>query len=193
MSHLSPDELVDAVEGTLAATRQEHSRVCADCARQAAQLAAVLREAQQIAVPEPSPLYWDHFSARVQRAIAVPSEEIGRWQRQARWFALASVGAAIAIVVVLGGSAVRPPADQSPNPVGNTRTADAAPDDLDTLGEQEWQLVSHIVGAIDIDAANDAGILVRPGEIERAALELTAVEQRELVRLLQAEIAKAGG
>ena len=69
MTHLTPDELIDAMEGCSAADRQAHLATCDECRAQLADLSSVLSEAKQASVPEPSPLFWQHFSQRVRTAI----------------------------------------------------------------------------------------------------------------------------
>ena len=44
---------------------------------------------------------------------------------------------------------------------------------------------------MDWDTAVSAGLTVAPGAADQAVLELTAAEQQELTRLLQAELTRA--
>ena len=69
MTHLTPDELIDAMEGLLAADRQAHLATCDECQGQLAGLSMALGDAKDAGVPEPSPLFWQHFSERVSTAI----------------------------------------------------------------------------------------------------------------------------
>jgi hypothetical protein len=189
MNHLSPDELIDAVEGTLGAERQSHLTECAACGGQTARLRLILRDARAVAPPEPSPLFWDHFSARVRAAIGSEAAPTTRWvPGWARWPVLAPI-AALAVLIV-GIAAVMP--RQPARPI--ERAVVASPDsalDLASIGEQEWALVSDIVGPLDLDVAHEAGI-IGLGDAERAALGLSAAEQRELLRLLQQEMERTG-
>ena len=77
MRHLTSDELLDAVEGVLGAEGQAHLSSCEKCQRQSADLSNVLGEARQVSVPEPSPLFWQHFSQRVAVAIDAESSASG--------------------------------------------------------------------------------------------------------------------
>ena len=61
MTHLTPDELIDAMEGLLAGERQSHLAACELCQRELAGLSNALTEAKQVSVPEPSPLFWPSF------------------------------------------------------------------------------------------------------------------------------------
>ena len=76
--HLRPDEFVDAMDGALPAARGAHLEQCAECRAELDGLLSMQREAAADDAPEPSPLFWDHFSARVKQVTA--DESIGtRW------------------------------------------------------------------------------------------------------------------
>src|SRR5687767_6494410 len=72
-NHLSSQEFVNALEGKgrlLPAPRQAHLDGCEGCRAQVAELRALLEDAGHAAdVPEPSPLFWDHFQVRVLTAV----------------------------------------------------------------------------------------------------------------------------
>ncbi len=51
-------------------------------------------------------------------------------------------------------------------------------------------VLADLVGEIDLDTATAAGV-VAPGVADQAVLQLTADEQRELTRLLNAELTRA--
>ena len=57
MKHLTPAQLVDLIEGVLPAERAAHLGACARCRQQADELRAVICEAREVDVPEPSPLF----------------------------------------------------------------------------------------------------------------------------------------
>lgn len=189
MTHLSHDELVDAVEGMLGPDGRLHLQQCADCRSQAATLGAVLREARDVAVPEPSPLFWTHLSTRVRDAIAVdeaaPERRSPPWLR---WPVLAPIAALASLILVLASALPRTALEPATGAVVTSEPAT----DLARVGEPGWAIVSEIVGSVDLEVAQDAGI-VRLGDAERAALQLSAAEQEELVRLMQEEMGKAGG
>ncbi len=67
MRHLTPEEFVDLAEGARAEASAPHLQACDACRRQLAELRATMSAAADIDAPEPSPLFWDHFSARVAR------------------------------------------------------------------------------------------------------------------------------
>src|SRR5262245_32722942 len=69
MSHLRDTEFVDWLEGRLAAARARHLDGCERCSARARDLRNISELAADDATPEPSPLFWDHFAARVADAI----------------------------------------------------------------------------------------------------------------------------
>ena len=104
MKHFSESELLDAAEGRLAGDRQRHAGECVACARQVDDLRTVLARAVDAEVPEPSPLFWDHLSARVREEIAHEAPSRWGWASGLRpWPVAATVAAvAIALLVMVG-------------------------------------------------------------------------------------------
>jgi hypothetical protein len=180
MTHLTPDELVDAMEGLLAADRQAHLATCDECQAQVAGLSITLSEAKQTSVPEPSPLFWHHFSERVGAAI---DRDAGGTHRPSwrRWRILVPLGAAA--LIILGVMVAVPKPD-----VGDPSLALEAPQASQAL--DNWVMVTELVGNIDLDTASAAGV-IEPGVAEQAVLHLTVEEQQELTRLLKAELQRA--
>jgi hypothetical protein len=189
MTHLRPDEMIDAVDGTLDPALQVHLTRCALCEEEVARLRAALGDAKAVAVPEPSPLFWDHFSTRVRAAIELqPVPDRSWWPVWLRWPVLAPVTALALLVMALMVSIPREPDVVPTADAGDT----AVVDDLATAGAAEWAVVAEIVGPVDIEQALEAGIAVTPGDSDRIAGELDADEQRELVRLIKEEMNKSG-
>jgi hypothetical protein len=62
-----------------------------------------------------------------------------------------------------------------------------------TAADEGWAVVEDLVGTLDLETIQQAGIATTPGSAERAVLELTDAEQQELVRLLQLELKGSGG
>ena len=71
MKHLSQAEFVDLIESQspLPAARAQHAEECERCRTEAESLRAMRLVASRDAMPEPSPLFWDHFSARVAEQV----------------------------------------------------------------------------------------------------------------------------
>lgn len=183
MTHLTSDELVDALDGVLAAGPQAHLDACPPCQQQLAELGAVLGETRGVDVPEPSPLYWQHLSNRVRDAIDAEPVAAGGWSSWLRWPVLAPVAALALVVMALAVALPRQAV-----PPAAVAAAIALPE---TSGDDSFALVADLVGEMDWDTAMSAGLSVEPGAAELAVLELTDTEQQELTRLLRAELNRA--
>ena len=182
MTHLTADELVDALDGVLEPSRTTHLEACEPCRQQLADLGAVLRDTRQVDVPEPSPLYWQHLSARVRTAIDAEAAPAGGWRHWLRWPVLAPI-AALALIVMALAAAVPRHAAVTPDVAVNAA--------VDQPLDDSFAMVADLVGDIDWDTAMLAGLTVGPGAADQAVLELTVAEQQELSRLLRAELTKA--
>jgi hypothetical protein len=189
MSHLTPDEIVDAIDGVLGSARHAHLGSCIACRTEVDRLTAVLGQTRSVTVPEPSPLFWQHFSRRVRVAIAEEPAAAG-WPQWLRWPVLTPL-AAMALLVMALMTAVLPVRAPAPDPVAiDDSTAPAA--DMDFVADSVWAFIAESIGPLDVETALQAGIATSPGEAERAALDLSDAEQAELVRLLQQELTKSG-
>jgi hypothetical protein len=192
MNHLTPDELADACDGALSGARGAHLAACPSCRAQVAELSSVIADIQRVAIPEPSPLLWDHLSSRVRESIADESTSStpGWAPRWLRWPVLVPM-AALALLVLSLSSVV----SRVPSTVDVPTVASSVPTEHPAAaGEEEgtWAMVSALVGPLDIETAQEAGIAATLGSAEDVALQLTALEQAELVRLLQQELDRAG-
>jgi hypothetical protein len=192
MSHLSRDRLLDAVEGVLDPQAHAHLSHCARCRAAVDGLEATLNDVRAVEVPEPSPLFWDHLSARVRDAIAsepVPQDRGGRWrwgwQPAAGLLALLAIVAAAALLMPMrwrGESVlVRTPA--------STHATDASHDPLALDADEDWQFVVAVAHGAGEGSLEASGIDARPGATELVVTDLSADEQRELVRLLNQVLA----
>jgi hypothetical protein len=161
---------------------------------------AMMSAASEVAVPEPSPLFWDHFSERVRQAVALE----GAPRRASRWelwlrprvvLPLSSAAlAAVILAAVLGTrpdvlpagpeviSASRPPEPSEPPLFGPLDGSDDSPLSLvaDLTAELDWEAVSRIELTTHASGADEA------------VSELTGGELRELQRLLKEELARSG-
>lgn len=191
MTHLTADELIDAMEADAAVVltpeRQAHLAACDTCQRELAALSGVLGDTKQISVPEPSPLFWQHFSERVR--TAVDSEGLpgtGLLPAWWRWQVLLPVGALAMLLLALMIAVPK----QAP-PVEKVWTELTLTPVEELTGDENWMIVANLVGALDWDTASEAGVTVKPGAADQAVLQLTAEEQQELTRLLKAELMRA--
>jgi hypothetical protein len=198
-SHLSDDALLELAE---TGKRHSHADRCEVCVRRIEELREAVAAARQVEVPEPSPLFWEHFTANVRESIGAsrPGSRAGADSARGlplplRWFAYVTLAL---VLVVVGAWSIesmrrgRAPAaartDGAPQLPAEDREAtvglsESANDDA------SWDLVTDIAATVDLETATDAaGLSLQPGAAERAALQMSPDEQRELVRLLQAAI-----
>jgi hypothetical protein len=196
MSHLSRTEFLDFVEDPDAADRhRRHLESCEECRATAAALRATLAEVRRDDETEPSPLFWDHFAARVSEAIRDEAQAVPEHTRLAWLGGHTAAWAAAALIVLLGmttlvwrvtlhapTSVTSQPAAEGPGrPAGETTGAD-----------KEWTKVQDAVATLQWDEVQAAGISVRPGSAEGVVMELTADERVELARLIEREMKRSG-
>lgn len=84
MRHLGPDQLLDIAEGAADASVVAHVDGCVRCRREVSELRTTLAAVLEVDVPEPSPLFWDHLSARVRHGVGVDAAPGRGWG--AHWF-----------------------------------------------------------------------------------------------------------
>jgi hypothetical protein len=207
MKHLSPATLLDAVESAaqLPAEEARHLRECGACRAEVDALRAVVARAAADHAPEPPALFWDHFAARVSAAVRTgsPSPESASWfgrlpRPLTTWAAVAA--AALLIVSAIWRVTLQAPTPVGPRPQVTVTTAAGDPaatalaaspaDNVDA--DERWAVVRIAAEDLAWDDAHDAGIGARPGDAEGVALELTADERSELVRLLDRELKRNG-
>src|SRR5512142_275611 len=95
-THLADVLLVELAEG---GGSHPHLAECARCRAQVAELRGVIDTTSRVDVPEPSPLFWDHFAARVVAKIeteaAPAAHRFPVWHRLAAWRRVALVAASV--------------------------------------------------------------------------------------------------
>src|SRR5947207_14104711 len=103
MKHLSPELLVDLAEGARDESSAPHLRECAECRRQLADLRGAMAAAADLDVPEPSPLFWNHLSARVREAVEAEGTPGLQWWSPSTWprFAVPVLGVLALIVLAV--------------------------------------------------------------------------------------------
>jgi hypothetical protein len=198
MRHLDPSELVDFAEGRLDASRARHLDDCAGCRAQGASLAETLGAVRMDQVPEPSPLFWDHLSARIGEALdsePIPQPAWLAWLPQGR-IRVAAGALALVMLATIGGFigwSWRSATIDKPSEVATL--ADELPGlglTDDAISADAWDVIVAAADDLDVDEAQAAGLAARPGTAERVALELTPAERVELARLLEDELRKHG-
>lgn len=200
--HLSRDALLALVEGAAADADRRHMAACARCREEVESLALVLASVRRVDVPEPSPLFWDHLSARVRDAVAdepVPGphprgarDEALPWWR--RWGAMAwPAGLGVAAAALVALLVVGP---QSPDtPGADTSVASLSADATDVADSPDdgeaWDFLVAVASTADASAGTDAEP-VTPGSAERAVDALSGVERQALAALLESELRRSG-
>ena len=196
--HLSHDEHVAAVEGTLDPARQAHLSGCAACREKVAEDAAVLARVAAAEVPEPSPLFWDHFSARVRQVTAAqPVETSGRWAWGWRaWLAVTGAAVALAAAVTVAtathwSQAPRAATDTavlSPGAVEPGGGARAFADPGRQSAAEPWAAVVQVASSLSSDDLR--GVAPVDADAIPTVDDLTPAERAAFVQLLNHEMEK---
>jgi hypothetical protein len=186
MTHLSPSEFVDFVDRTLPVARSAHVASCAACRRQAEDVRGALRAARGSEVPEPSPLFWDHLSARIRNEIAGVRTPQARWWLRPVPVLSWSIGALLVAVLVVRQL---PQRVQSPvSPEGSV----AADVQSNAADDPAWDLLVSAADDLPLEDVHASGLGVRAATVDSAVQELSPTEREELGRLLQDELKHSG-
>ena len=185
MPHLDDSQVLDAVDGRPDAAAASHLAACVSCSARVDELRTVLLTAADADVPEPSPLFWDHFPARVNRAIDAAPEPRS-WVSASRWLWGSAAAAAVVLVLLLlpmrhDVAAPAPEPKVSDAPV--SAAVEPAPEDYES--DEAWAMVRAVVEDVDYDEVQEVGLTPRAGSVERAATELSSDERAELARLIE--------
>jgi hypothetical protein len=196
MRHLTSEQLIDLAEGVSTESSTPHLQSCATCRKTLADLRTTLSAAASANVPEPSPLFWDHFSARVHRAVeaegAAGTSALGRWSwlRASPLWAGTFAAVVLALVIVTRGGR---PVVRVLAPAGPTAADVVSPGDAVTLiDDPSLSLVADLVADLDWDRASEAGLTTHVGVDNDAVTDLTDSERRVLNELLKGELAHRG-
>lgn len=194
MRHLSPDQLIDLAEGTRPESSVAHLAECGECRRHLADLREMMAVAVSAEIPEPSPLFWDHLSARVRTAVAEDVEPRASWARWTRVLnarvvagSLGLIGAAVVLamaVTMRTGNVPAPTVALTPAPV-------AVPADVVT-DDPSLSLLTDLADGMDWDAAVDDGLTVPVGASDVVLADLSDAERVELRRLLREAMSAPG-
>jgi hypothetical protein len=176
-AHLSPEDFVAALERTPDGPAAAHLESCVTCRDALASLRASWHEVADVEVPEPSPLFWDHFAARVRGATGDHTPVVSPWStRRVIWMA----GTAAAALVLIAGLVWRATPDvavmvDDGAPVAITREASVAFDDVAEVFEE--------MPVDEIDAFSP------PGAATWAMVDdLTDDERMAFVRLIEQQM-----
>jgi hypothetical protein len=193
MGHLSSVDFVDLLDGVSSDASEQHLSECDRCRHELAGLRQTMTAATSTDVPEPSPLFWGHLSARVQEAVAEEVPAADEWPGRASllgsWWIRAAAGIAasalvIAVAVTLGsrqGAPLPAPAQNQPDPAA----LPGLPDD------GSFGLVADFGGTLEWDDLREQmAVSAQPGRLDGGVGQLDSGERRELERLLKEELAR---
>jgi hypothetical protein len=183
--HLRDEERIDALDGTLSASRVAHLDDCSACRQEVAMLRDVLAMVDadvQAADDMPPGMFWEHFPQRVAAAVAVAERPTPFWKSGARfWMAMATAAAVITMAVLV------PQGPSAERPVTPTEVAWSADDTA--FDAVHWAFVSDVLDSVEEDAVADV-LSPRRGAGDRALQSLSAAERLAFARLLEAELAE---
>ena len=199
MSHLTPEQFVDLAEGVAAETSLPHLASCDVCRRQLAGMRAMMSDVASVEAGEPSPLFWDHLSARVGEAVAGERSRPRSWRDyllRPRVLVLSLAGAAAValLAVLLPGTPVTTTIPSTPLPMAAENALLPSLPPLAPLGaadDPQLGIVADYGTTLDWDEMREEMALATPGGSSDAmAGALNVDEQRELQRLLAEEMAQ---
>jgi hypothetical protein len=166
-THLEDDVLLDVLLGQASAGQAGHASECASCAARIADARAALDEVAGAPAPEPSPLFWPGFRARVRGAVEAEP-------RPFRWSALFAPALLTAAAMLAGVLFLRvePSGERTPAPDAVASAPAVEEAALEVAGAPE-----------DIVACPD---------VEECVASLTDEESRALAEALRADMARSG-
>jgi len=186
--HLTSDELLDLAEGTRPVSSAPHLTVCEACRHELNELRGVMATLN-VEVPEPSPLFWDHFSTRLREAVAAEASPARSWLGMGRWsWGLAAAISAVVIALAVS-STVRTPQVVAPAPASVAAEPGTDVVSAAAVDDPSFSLLGDLADGMDWDTAADAGISMAVGTADEAVVDLDDQERVELQRLLREEMA----
>jgi len=191
MAHLNETQILDGLDGRLDPSAAVHVASCQACSERLGELRAVLQTieaADRDTVPEPSPLFWDQFPARVNRAIDAEPKGSG-WLTGWQWWGSVATAAVVVLMLILPmrrettAPSRTAPAGVAPVVEVASELVPLSPENLDD--DEAWAMVRAVAEETEYDDVQSSGLSPRAESVERAAMELSDAERAELVRLIE--------
>jgi hypothetical protein len=184
MTHVTTDERLALIESA-GAPNHPHLATCARCRAEVEEGRIALGDVRLSEVPEPSPLFWDHLSARVSERVAAGPET--RRRPVAAWRVLVptAVGViAVVLAVWIDRGAFRGPVSPAPAPgVASAETV------VGPVGDDEsWSMLGQMAAEFDVDTLSDSLGTSEAAGAESAVYQLNARERATLAELLRTEM-----
>lgn len=203
MRHLTAEELVDVADGTRPESAFAHLSACGACRQEVAQLRELMAAAAEAEVPEPSPLFWDHLSARVRDAVAeepCTAETAGSGGGVLRWaswrvgIAVAAMAAVLVAVATIprSGPTAGGAGDAGPGAEAVVELAPSVGVSVALADDPPLDLIVELAGDLEWEAVVEAGLATGVGSADRAIGELSEGERSELHRLVREELSRLG-
>jgi len=196
--HLDEAALLDVAEGLPSEHTAAHLAGCERCRAQVEELRSAMHLAEDGTVPEPSPLFWDHLSARVAEAVAEerPGEAAAvsiDWAARLRnWRAVTAMAVAAAVILAVAVNRRAAPdanSEQTPAALATAAARDLTPS-LDN--DPSLSFIADLASDLDWDDAVEAGLTSGTDAVERVVQDMSDDERRELRRVLQEEMGRPG-
>jgi len=184
--HLSPQEFVESLDSTLATGRLDHLAACQTCRDEIEQLRLLMTDVEAAApVPQPSPLFWDHFSDRVRQATSnvEPAARPAWWAQTWRPLAAFAGGLAVVVlaVVLRSGPGAPVPVDSATASVAMAEPDASNPDELAS------EMFVTIASALPWEDVEQVA-MPRADTVDNLIEQLTPAEREQLARWLRAGI-----
>lgn len=151
------------------------------------------RVSNALDVPDPSPLFWEHFPARVRAAVAAeaaaaPVAPVRWWQRRpALVFASLAIAGALSFWAWTSRAPIAGDVAEAPAPVALMDEGQGYAGDIES-DDAGWQVVSAVAATAGLEAVREAGFGVTPGGADAAIEDLDETQRAQLMALLQAEM-----
>ena len=179
MTHLTAEQFVEALDGALSGVHARHLDACEACQRELGDMRRLLTVARADEMPEPSPLFWEHLSARVAEATTqAPAAGWWTWA----WRPLAAIAvscAAVALVLVMQTSTPAPSAVAAADEAAGVGAFDAEP----------WGAAAQLTAKLSPAEAEQMA-LASGGTAAGIIADLTPEQRAALIKLIKAEIAR---
>jgi len=134
-------------------------------------------------VPEPSPLFWNHLSARVRDAVAEEPIAPAWWSLY--WRPLAAVAGTVGLAIFLLVRAHAPGVPAAVSAPGSTElTADVEVSEM-------WRLIQVAAPKVEMESVRDTGLMPSQYATDQAIEALSPSEREALIKLLRKEMGVA--
>lgn len=207
MTHLTPEAVVDALDGAATEATRAHLARCASCRAELAALQDTFRRASRVDDADVSPLCWTHLSARIADAVSATTPPTHPWWRMGttnawRWPVMAGVTGAVALASWLVATSPVRRVQETVSGIRATTTAtvaDTARVDDALIQEDDANVIPAdaalrlMTDLLNVDAeASDAVVQGSGWTADDLLPALSDDERRELSRLLTRATRTAG-